>query len=92
MEINLMIIKEAAAAHGKITYQLIKSEEIGIPVYGMKIVSSIFNKNEETIISDVTCDPDRGQALFELCKSNNVLPCCLNEVCTDFIMSEAVCA
>jgi hypothetical protein len=85
-----MIIKEAAAAGGKLTYQLIKSDEIGIPVYGMKIVSSIFNKKEETVISEITFEEERGQALFELCRSNNILPCCLSELCTDFIMSEAV--
>jgi hypothetical protein len=91
MEMKFVIIKEARAAGGKLTYQLIKSSELGIPIYGMKIVSSFFSKNEETVISDVTCEEERGQALFELCRGNNVLPCCLNDICTDFILSEAIC-
>jgi hypothetical protein len=88
--LKFMIIKEAAAAGGKLTYQLIRSEEIGIPVYGIKIVSSIFGRKEETVISDITCEFDHGQALFELCRSYTVLPCCLNEIATDFITSEAI--
>jgi hypothetical protein len=92
MVINLEIIKEAEAAGGKLTYQLIKSDEMTIPVYGIKIVSSLFGKREETVISDVTCEEERGQALFELCRENNVLPFALGDICTDFIMSEAVLA
>jgi hypothetical protein len=88
--INLEIIKEAQTAGGKLTYQLIKSDEMNIAVYGMKIVSSLFETKEETVISDVTCDIESGEALFALCAENCILPSVLGDFCTDFIMSEAV--
>jgi hypothetical protein len=90
MVTKLEIIKEISTAGGKLTYQLIKSDEMSIGVYGMKIVSSLFETKEETIISDVTCDIERGEALFALCIENNILPSVLGEFCMDFIMSEPV--
>ncbi|MDR0991540.1 MAG: DUF6514 family protein [Ruminococcus sp.] len=86
------IIKEVAAARGKLTYQLIKTDEQTIPVYGIKIVSRFFGKKEEIFVSDITCEKEKAQALFNLCCSNTVLPVTLSDVCTEFIVSEAIVA
>jgi hypothetical protein len=92
MVIKMEILKESESAGGKLTYQLIKTDEQTIPVYGIKIVSSLFGKKEEIFVSDVTCEKEKGLELFELCFKNTVLPDLLHEVCTDFIMSEAIVA
>jgi hypothetical protein len=89
---KMEILKKSESAGGKLTYQLIKTDEQGIPVYGIKIVSVLFGKTEEIFVSDVTCEPEKGAALFELCYGNTVLPDLLPDICADFILSEAIVA
>jgi hypothetical protein len=92
VELKTEIIKAAAAARGNLTYQLIKTDEQTIPVYGIRIVSDIFGKREEFAVTDVTCEKAKAQALFDLCFGNTVMPFDLSDVCTDFIMAEAIVA
>jgi hypothetical protein len=86
------IIKAAAAARGNLTYQLIKTDEQSIPVYGIKIVSELFGKREELAVTDITCEKEKAQVLFDLCFKNTVLPSDLSDICTEFIVSEAIVA
>jgi hypothetical protein len=92
MELKMEIIKAAAAARGNLTYQLIKTDEQTIPVYGIRIASDFFGKREELLVSDVTCEKEKAQVLFDLCFKNTVLPSDLSDICMEFIMSEAIVA
>jgi hypothetical protein len=93
MEIMLLkmeIVKEATLAQHRLSYQAVKTYEMGIAVYGMKIVSDLFGHREECLVSDVTVDIDAINRLFDLCVEHSVLPSTLVDICEDFVVAEAV--
>jgi hypothetical protein len=92
MVIKMEIIKAATLAQNRLTYQIVKSVESGIAVYGIKIVSTLFDSTEEHLVSDVTVDRGTIDRLFDLCVEHAVLPSSLQDICEDFIVAEAIVA
>jgi hypothetical protein len=92
MVIKMEIVSTLTAAQGKLTYQIIKSVHMGVTVYGIKVINELFNKTEECLVSDVTCDKDAADRLLSLCAENAVLPITLQNVCEDFIVTDAMSA
>jgi hypothetical protein len=92
MVIKMEIIKAAALAQKRLTYQIVKTNETGITVYGIKIVSTLFDITEEHLVTDVTVDFDTITRLFNLCVEHAVLPSTLQDICEDFIVAEAIVA
>ncbi|MDR0947797.1 MAG: DUF6514 family protein [Ruminococcus sp.] len=92
MVFKMEIVKTTTAAQGKLSYQLIKSVHMGVTVYGIKVINDLFNKTEECLVSDVTCEESAALKLLDLCADNAVLPITLQNVCEDFIVSDAMSA
>jgi hypothetical protein len=88
MVINMEIIRSHTLAQGRLTYQMFKSMETGIAVYGMKILSTLFEKTEEHVVSDITVDAVAANRLFDLCVEHSVLPSSLQDIVEDFIISD----
>jgi hypothetical protein len=66
--------------------------EQGIIVYGIKIESCLFGISEEKLVTDITVDLHTIDRLYNLCIEHVVLPSTLQDVCEDFIVSEAIVA
>lgn len=86
------ITREETAAMGKITYKAVKSFEMGVDVYGIKIESTLFDRPEEHIVLNVTVSEEKINRLMDLCIEHTVLPSTLQDVVEDFIISEEITA
>ncbi|MDR0903666.1 MAG: DUF6514 family protein [Ruminococcus sp.] len=88
MVVEMEIIRSESYAQGRLTYEIVKTFEMGVPVFGMKIVSNLFGKREEHLVSNITLDESTITTLFETCTKNIVLPSSLREIVEDFIISD----
>jgi hypothetical protein len=77
-------------AQGRLTYQTLKTDELGVKVFGIKIISRLFDSLEEEIVTNVTVDEGEINKLFDLCVRNVVLPSTLRDIVEDFIIRDDV--
>jgi hypothetical protein len=92
MVMNSEIIRTESIAQGKLTYEIIKTVETGIPVYGIRIASKLFDKTEENLVTNITVNIKTAETLFNLCIANTVLPSSLLDITEDFIISDEMSA
>lgn len=78
---------------GNLVYSLIRTnvmlDERPVCVYGIRISSSLFQKEEVESVPDVSSDFSMVNDLFEMLVRNMVLPCTLKDIISDYLV-EAV--
>ncbi|MDR0986473.1 MAG: DUF6514 family protein [Ruminococcus sp.] len=88
MVVEMEILRSESYAQGRLTYEIVKTFEMGVPVFGIRIASYLFGKREEHLVTNITLEEKTIETLFELCTANTVLPLALREVVEDFIISD----
>jgi hypothetical protein len=88
MVVEMEIIRSESYAQGRLTYEIVKTFEMGVPTFGIKIVSDLFGRREEHFVTNITLEESVITALYELCTKNTVLPSTLREIVEDFIISD----
>jgi hypothetical protein len=92
MIIDMEITRSETAAMGRITYEVVKSFEMGVDIFGLKIKSNLFDRPEEHIVSNITVSEEKINRLLNLCVEHTVLPSTLQDVVEDFIISDEITA
>lgn len=88
-ELPAEVLMEDVIAGGRISYRLLKSESFcdGKPrdVYGIEVVSSLFDGRESALIMDISTDYECVKKLYNLAVENLVMPCTLKDITEDYL-------
>ena len=85
-----VVVREEILGNGSLIYHLLKTnrtiEERSVCVYGIRIVSTLFQESESETVLDVSGDFTLASELFDLAHQNVVLPCTLKDITYDFLI------
>lgn len=88
-ELPAEILKEDVIAGGRVSYRMLKSESFcdGNPrdVYGIEVVSSLFDGRESALLMDISTDYDCVKNLYDMVVENLVMPCTLKDITEDYL-------
>lgn len=85
---NLTEVKTLSIAHEHLKYILIKGERPdGSIAYGVKVISTLFDEEEQAAVYDITSDKAAAEKFLELLADNTVLPSTLSEISEDYVAS-----
>lgn len=74
---------------GRVSYRMLKSESFcdGNPrdVYGIEVVSSLFDGRESALLMDISTDYDCVKNLYDMVVENLVMPCTLKDITEDYL-------
>lgn len=86
------VIREEVLGNGHIIYKIIKTnvliENQPICVYGIQVTSTLFAEKEISTIKDVSTKFEVVNELFEIIVQNMVLPCTLQDIAYDFLVTK----
>ncbi len=85
-------LREEVVGRGHIVYKITKTnaviESLPVCVYGIEIISTLFSETEVCSINDISTKFEVVNELFELVVQNMVLPCTLQDIAYDFLVSK----
>lgn len=85
---NLTEVKTLSIAHEHLRYILTEGKRPnGTIAYGVKVISTLFDDEEQAAVYDITSDKAIAEKFLELLADNTVLPSTLSEIAEDYVAS-----